>query len=152
MLHNFQIRGESLRLWQSPGESYEHVLMKALAYGIFEPEYPGLLVERRVGLRYKPDLIAIDEKGEFELWVECGMVTLTKTAWLMKHTTAKRLVICKIGLNVTQIAKQLREAVPDKYRPEGRLSIFNFVSEVADLTASKQIAKVSEDWYSVTHI
>lgn len=153
MLHIFTVRGgEKLRLWQSSGESYEHVLMKALAYSIFSANHPQLQVEVKVGLRYKPDLIAVREDGEFDLWVECGMVSITKTAWLMKHTTARKVVICKIDLNATQFAAQLRSAIAAKYRSEGRLSILNFVPEIRDLTASKQIAKVSRDWYKITPV
>ena len=147
MLHTFGLNGSNIRLWQAPGESYEHVLMKALAYAMLTGEYPHLEIERRVGLRYKPDLIAINGDGSFDVWVECGMVSIRKTAWLLKHTPTHRLVICKIGLNAEQFVRQLRAAIPLKYRPEGRLSMINFLSEIRNLTASKQIAKVSDDWF-----
>ena len=153
MLHVFTVRGgEKLRLWQASGESYEHVLMKALAYAMFCGQYPRLQVEVKVGLRYKPDLISVEEGGEFELWVECGMVSITKTAWLMKHTTARKVVIFKIDINASQFTAQLRSAISEKYRPGGRLSVLNFVPEIRDLTASKQIAKVSKDWYTETPV
>lgn len=152
MLHVFTAGNEKLRLWQATGESYEHVLMKALAYSIFVGRYPNLQVEIRVGLRYKPDLIAIDEDGEFDLWVECGMVSLLKTAWLMKQTSARAVKIFKIAWNTEQYAEQLRNVIPAKYRPDGRLRIYNFVSEIVNLTASKQISKVSADWYSTVSV
>ncbi|NOT46429.1 MAG: hypothetical protein HOP17_01580 [Acidobacteria bacterium] len=152
MLHVFEIKREKLRLWQAPGESFEHVLMKALAYTLFIREHPKLQVEVRVGLRYKPDLVAIAEDGGFDLWVECGMVSIAKTAWLLKHSSAKRIVIFKIGVGIEQLTKQLRAEIPAKYRPGGRLTIFNFVSDIRNLTASKQIAKVSTDWYTTTQV
>lgn len=148
MLHIFTVGGEKLRLWQARGESYEHVLMKALAYSIFVGRHPDLQVEVKVGLRYKPDLIAIGEDGGFDLWAECGMVSIVKTAWLMKHTSAKTVAIFKIAAAAGQFGKQLRAAIPEKYRPAGRLTIYNFVSDISGLTASKQISKVSPDWYS----
>ena len=40
MLHDFQLTGERVRLWQRPGESYEHILMKALGYAMFIGKYP----------------------------------------------------------------------------------------------------------------
>ena len=152
MLHVFRLGGQKLRLWQSRGESYEHVLMKALAYSIFIDGHPDLQIEVKVGLRYKPDLIAIGSDGSFDLWVECGMVSLAKTAWLMKHTSARKVPIFKIGWNTDHYSQQLRAAIPAKYRPFGRLKLYNFVPEIVNLTASKQISKVSADWYTVVPV
>lgn len=140
--------GGKLRLWQAAGESYEHVLMKALAYTIFVSEHPDLQVE----VRYKSDLIAVASDGGFDLWVECGMVSIVKTRWLLKHSSAKRIIICKIGVGIDQLVKQMRSEIPSKYRSASRLSIYNFVSDIRNLTASKQIAKVSSDWYTVTQV
>ena len=152
MVHNFELAGRKIRLWQSRGESYEHVLMKALGYAMFVTSYPLLEIERRVGLRYKPDLIAIGTDGQFDLWGECGINSLRKTVWLMKHSGAKRVVLFKINYGAEQLAHQLRGAVAAKYRENGRLTLINFVENINDLTATKQIAKVSADWFSETII
>jgi hypothetical protein len=45
------------------------------------------------------------------------------------------------------LIKQLREEIPAKYRPPGKLALVNFVGGIVGLTASKQIAKVSNDWF-----
>ncbi len=148
MLHNFDIRGKPLRLWQNQGESYQHVLMKALAFAMYSPRFPHLQVEVKVGLRYKPDLIAIDADGGFDFWGECGINSIRKTHWILKHTPTAEMVLFKIDYGNEQLAKQLREEIGPKYRPDGRLRLINFVSGIADLTASKRIAKVSSDWYS----
>lgn len=152
MIHSFELAGRKMRLWQNNGESYEHVLMKALGYAMFVRRYPSLEIERRVGLRYKPDLIAVGADGIFDFWGECGINSIRKTAWLMKHSGAKRVVLFKINYGAEQLAEQLREAIPEKYRPDGRLSLINFVPEIRDLTATRQIAKVSADWFSQTVI
>jgi hypothetical protein len=148
MLHDFTLAGERVRLWQRLGESYEHVLMKALAYAMFAAEYPHLEIEIKVGLRYKPDLIAVNtESDEFDFWGECGANSLRKTAWILKHTRTRKLVLFKIGINAEQFIKQLRAEIPAKYRARGKLVLVNFVSDIANLTASKQIEKVSADWF-----
>jgi hypothetical protein len=147
MLHDFQLAGKRMRLWQRQGESYEHILMKALGFAMFSPEYPTLEIEIKVGLRYKPDLIAQNASGDFLFWGECGANSLRKTNWLLKHTRTEKLVLFKIGQNPEQLIKQLREEIPAKYRPAGRLIHVNFVADIKDLTASKQIAKVSTDWF-----
>jgi hypothetical protein len=150
MLHKFETVNGSLRLWQHRGESFEHVLMKALGYAVNVEEFPSLKVELSVGLRYKPDLIAIGADGEIDLWGECGLITVRKTIWLAKHSGAKRLTLFKINYGVDQLADQLRRVVEPKYRDGGRLRIVNFVRDIRDLTASRQIAKVSSDWYTET--
>ncbi len=136
-----------MRLWQRPGESYEHVLMKALAYTMFSGEYPHLEIEVKVGLRYKPDLIAIGEDGDFDFWGECGANSLRKTGWILKHTRTKKLVLFKIDINAEPFLRQLRAEIPAKYRAAGKLVLINFISDIANLTASKQIEKVSADWF-----
>ena len=152
MLHDFQLAGKRMRLWQRQGESYEHILMKALAFAMFFRKYPTLEIEIKVGLRYKPDLIAQNEKGEFLFWGECGANSLRKTNWLLKHTRTQKLALFKIGQNLEQFTKQLREEIPAKYRLQGRLVLINFVDDIVDLTVSKQIEKVSKDWFTETKI
>ncbi len=147
MLHTFILAGNTVRLWQNAGESYEHVLMKALGYTMFIGDYPNLQIETKIGMRYKPDLIAADESS-VDFWGECGINSIRKTLWIMKHTETKKLVLFKIGRNVDSLIKKLREEVPLKYRPETRLSLVNFVPGIIDLTATKQIATVSEDWFT----
>lgn len=148
MLHDFNLAGKRMRLWQRAGESYEHVLMKALAYAMFVGAYPNLEIETKVGLRYKPDLIAFNEKNDFAFWGECGQNSIRKTHWILKHTRTEKLVLFKIGFHAESLLKQLREEIPAKYRAEGKLSLINFVNEIVKLTETKQIAKVSKDWFS----
>ena len=148
MLHDFQLTGNRVRLWQRAGESYEHILMKALGYAMFSADYPHLEIETKVGLRYKPDLIAVNPNGGFDFWGECGQNSIRKTHWILKHARAEKLILFKIGAGAAQITKQLREAIPPKYRAGGRLALINFVSEIVNLTASRQISKVERDWFT----
>ena len=152
MLYDFYLSQNIIRLWRRTGESYEHILMKALGYAMFVGEYPNLEIEIKVGLRYKPDLIAINTAGEFEFWGECGQNSIRKTHWILKHTRTKKLVLFKIGQNVKQIIKQMRDEIPAKYRAAGRLTLINFVSDILNLTASRQIGKVNRDWFSEMQI
>lgn len=152
MLHDFQLAGKRMRLWQRQGESYEHILMKALGFAMFAGKYPTLDIEVRVGLRYKPDLIARNAAGDFLFWGECGANSLRKTNWLLKHARAEKLVLFKIGQNSEQLTKQLREEIPAKYRSSGRLSLINFAGDIVGLTVSKQIEKVPKEWFSETKI
>ena len=137
-----------MRLWQRNGESYEHILMKALGYAMFYEKYPTLEIETKVGLRYKPDLIAQMGERDFAFWGECGANSIRKTRWILKHTRTGKLVLFKIAINADQLVEQIRDEIPVKYRSNGRLNLINFVSDIKQLTESKQIAKVSPDWFT----
>ena len=101
--------------------------MKALGYAMFVGEYPQLEIELHVGLRYKPDLVARGAGdghaagARFAFWGECGMVTMRKVAWLLKHGQVARLVLFKTGCSAAALARELREATRPRERAGGRL-------------------------------
>lgn len=160
MHYDFELAGRRVRLWQRTGESYGHVLLKALGYAMFVGEYARLEIELRVGLRYKPDLVARSESSggdpagaaaaRFPFWGECGMVSMRKVAWLLKHGDVGRLALFKIDCGVAPLVKELREAVEPRYREGGRLLLFNFVEEIEKLSAARRIERVPESWYTKT--
>lgn len=152
MLHDFWLAGKRVRLWQRTGESYEHILLKALGYAMFVREFPNLEIEKKVGLRYKPDLVAQNEKGEFIFWGEAGENAFHKTHWLLKHARVEKLVLLKLAINDLQLVKQLREEIPLRYRENGRLSVINFTENIVQLTSNKIIEKVSPEWFVETII
>lgn len=152
MLYDFELRGRRVRLWQRPGESYEHILMKALGFVMFVDEFPNLEIEVKVGLRYKPDIVAQNEQGEFVFWGECGANSVRKTVWLLKHARVEKMVLFKIGQNVRQLIEQLREEIAPRYRINEKLSLINFNNDIVDLTADRKIDFISSDWYSETKI
>jgi hypothetical protein len=147
-----------VRLWQRPGETYGHVLMKALGYAMFVGEYPGLEIELSVGLRYKPDLVALNQSvggraragARFLFWGECGLVTMRKVAWLLKHGDTERLVLFKIDCGVAPFVRELRTAVGPRYREGGRLMLVNFAADIAERAAERRIVDVPENWYTKT--
>ena len=148
MLHDFRLAGRKVRLWQRNGESYEHILMKALGYAMFITHHPNMQVEHPVGLRYKPDLVAQDEDGRFRFWGECGQVSLRKINWLMKHAGVEHLVVFKIGSNMAPLANELRNEIPAKYRAPGRIEIFGFSPDIVHLTIERRISYVPSEWYA----
>lgn len=148
MPFNFELAGKRVRLWQRSGESYEHVLMKALGYALFVREFPHLEIEVRVGLRYKPDLVARELDGRFSFWGECGMNSLRKTAWLLKHAKVEKLLLFKIENNIAQLVEQLREEIEPRYRADGKLRVINFVPDIVKLTEERKIPRVPKEWYT----
>lgn len=152
MLYDFELAGEKVRLWQRIGESYEHVLLKALGYAMFSHEFPNLEVEKRVGLRYKPDLVAQNENGEFVFWGEAGDNSIRKTLWLLKHARVEKLALLKLAISETQFIKQLREEIPARYRENEKLFVINFTKDIVQLTLERKIKEVSPEWYTKTTI
>lgn len=147
MLHDFRLRGERVRFWQKSGESYEHILMKALGYALFVGRFPHVEIEVRVGLRYKPDLVARRADGTFEFWGEAGENAVHKTLWLLKHAHVEKLVLFKIMRNSAVLIKQLRGEIAERYRAGGKLSVINFVPDIVTLTADKNISEVRNEWF-----
>lgn len=150
MLYDFELIGEKVRLWQRIGESYEHVLLKALGYAMFANEFPNLEIEKRVGLRYKPDLVAQNENGAFIFWGEAGDNSLRKTLWLLKHARVEKLVLFKLAISETRFVKQLREEIPLRYRENGKLFVINFTKNIVALTSDRKIEKVLPEWFIKT--
>src|SRR5215213_9664064 len=160
MLYDFELVGRRVRLWQRRGESYGHVLMKALGYAMFAPVYPGLEIELPVGLRYKPDLVALNGGGggppragaRFLFWGECGMVSMRKVAWLLKHGDTERLVLFKIGCSAAAYTRELRDSVGERYREGGRLTLVNFAADIAERAAERRVKEVPESWYQSNEV
>ena len=160
MLYDFELVGRRVRLWQRRGESYGHVLMKALGYAMFVGRYPNLEIELPVGLRYKPDLVSLNEASggrphagaRFLFWGECGMVSMRKVAWLLKHGDAERVVLFKIGSGVTAYTRELRDSVEARYRGRGRLTLVNFASDIAERAAERRIESVPAGWYEMIEV
>lgn len=152
MLRDFRLAEKRLRLRQRTGESYEHVLMKALGYMIYADAFPQVEIETGVGLRCKPDLAARGGDDRFLFWGEAGDNSTRKTLRLLKHASVEQLVLFKIGIDEARFVKHLRDEIPARYRVGGKLILINFTSDIVRLTAAGQIEKVAADWFSKTII
>lgn len=144
--YQFRIAGERVTLYKKNGESYEHVLMKALGYAMFRPQFPNLEIERRIGLRYKPDLIALNDLAKPEFWGECGQVGLRKIAWIAKHSGVQQLALFKFDIYPDHFLSQVRQEVDARYRPPQRIRLFNFDSAILK-EAGEEFDEVPERWY-----
>ncbi len=149
--YHFRIAGERVTLYKKDGESYEHVLMKALGYGMFRPQFPALEIEQRIGLRYKPDLVALNDLGKPEFWGECGQVGLRKIAWIAKHSGTRQLVIFKFDIIAHQFIAQIRQEVDARYRQSQRIRLFNFNSIVLK-EAGEEFDEIPAHWHECFEI
>lgn len=144
--YQFRIAGERVTLHKKTGESYEHVLMKALGYALFRPHFPKLVIEHRIGLRYKPDLVSLNDLGRAEFWGECGQVGLRKIAWIAKHSGVQQLALFKFDIIPNHFIAQVRDEVEPRYRTPQRIRLFNFGSIVLE-EAGEEFDDVPAHWY-----
>lgn len=100
-------------------ESMQHVLMKALVWALHCEAYPELEVERDIGDRFTPDVIALDELGRPLLWAECGRLDLDKVASLVTRFPRARLLIAKWGINPVGYAATVGQVVRECRTAEG---------------------------------
>ncbi|MCA9793773.1 MAG: YaeQ family protein [Candidatus Eremiobacteraeota bacterium] len=87
--------GKRLVVAKRAREKRSHVLMKALLWGLFLPSHPNLAVEVSLGLRYKPDLVALDALGQPVFWAEAGQVGVEKIRHLCRRYRHTHLVLAK---------------------------------------------------------
>lgn len=90
-------RGQTLVLVKRPEESGEHVVQKALLWALYLDRYPTLAVEQRLPFpsRYKPDLFALDARGDVTFWGECGVVGVEKMRALFRKHPATHFALSK---------------------------------------------------------
>jgi len=82
--YTFRVDGQKLILVKKPVESLRHVVMKALLWALYLPQYPQLLVEVSIGNKYKPDLVHTASDGPV-FWGEAGTVSTAKLRRLLKR-------------------------------------------------------------------
>ena len=124
-----------LVLAKGAGESERHVLLKALLFARYVGEYPDLLVERKVGLRYKPDLVALGPTGSVRFWGEGGVTSRQKVQWLVRHLRDGHLVFARQAGAGDTFAESVAEAIRRDGR-HGLIEVLAFGDDAWDVIAA----------------
>ena len=114
------------------GESERHVLLKALVFARYAPDYPNLAVEVGFGHRYKPDLVSFDTEGRPVFWAECGETGKAKVAHLVQGFRDTHLVFAKQVTHLGPYAAMIEEAWPRNGR-SAPVELLNFPPDAAEL-------------------
>jgi hypothetical protein len=101
----------SLVLVKGPNESLEHVLTKACVWSLYLGAYPDLKVETRIGDRFKPDLVSLDERGQPRFWAEAGAVSPAKITSLARRFRETHFAIAKWTRHLDPHAQVIRRAL-----------------------------------------
>ena len=107
----FRHADHQLVLVKRRGEKAEHVFQKAFLWALYVDRYPGLLVEKSIGDRYKPDLIQLGEDGRPVFWGECGQVKVSKVLSIIRRFSGVRLALARWGESTSHFANQMRKAL-----------------------------------------
>ena len=102
-----------------PGESAEHVLMKAVLWALYLPAYPDLAVEVPIGDRYKPDVVQRAPDGRPVFWGEAGKVSEAKLRSLARRFPETHFALAKWGARLGPHEALARAALA-RAAPSGR--------------------------------
>jgi hypothetical protein len=87
--------GEKVVFVKRSVESARHVVMKALLWALYLPQYPDLVVEISIGDRYKPDVVSLDRWGDPRFWGEAGEVGVDKIRSLVRRYRRTHFALAK---------------------------------------------------------
>lgn len=131
--------GQRMVFGKSPNESARHVIMKALLWALYLPQYPTLTVEVRIADRYKPDLVAFDpQPSVFALdkplfWGESGVVGVEKIESLVRRYPDTHFALAKWDTSLTLHVRMVQDAL-DTFG-EKRTAPFDVLAFPADSAA-----------------
>ncbi len=133
-------------------ERETHVLMKVFIWALYLPDYPDLTVEVRVGDRYKPDVVSVDEaagikdaNGRFRFWGESGRVGEDKVESLVKRFPQTHLVIAKWQKSLLPLEKMVRAAMTSQRTAPIDLLRFQDGDAERFIDASGQVTLTHDD-------
>lgn len=98
-----QAHGRSLVLPKRSGEKASHVWLKGFLWFLYVPEYSAALVEKPIGHRFKPDVVAFAQEGlEYPqhhpvFWAEAGQVSQQKLEMLFRQFPDCHFAVAKWG-------------------------------------------------------
>ena len=122
--------GSTLRMAKNPGESVQHLLLKSMLWALLLPSHPSAACELDLGLRYRPDVVALGDDGVPQWWGECGSVKASKLDDLAAAFPHARISVAKWGRSdLRGYAQCLRSELS---LPPTRTAPFELISFPAD--------------------
>ncbi len=123
--------GQQVVVVKGSNERTTHVLMKAFLWALYLPTYPRLVIERKIGDRYKPDVVMLDETDAPIFWGESGQVNLNKIRSLAKRFKQTHLVIAKWTTNLRPHQLVISKAL-EGIRRSGPVDLIGFAGDSAE--------------------
>jgi uncharacterized protein YaeQ len=133
-----------------PEEKIDHLALKLAGYAMFlkmepivEPstDHPALS-----DIDFRPDVCALNEAGEINLWVECGAVALNKLDKVSRRFTTARIIVLKATLAE---ARRLRADVNDQLKYGSKIEIWTWPE--GEFTAWKNALEDKTELFGEAH-
>ena len=103
----FRVGDRKLVLVKKPVESRRHVVMKALLWALYVPQYAKLQIEVPIDNKYKPDLVHL-EMGSPLFWGEAGSVRSQKLRRILKRFPHTHFAFAVWNSDLTQLEARIR--------------------------------------------
>lgn len=120
----FRANDRKLVLVKKPLESLRHVLMKALLWGLYLPDFPHLQVEVPIGDKYKPDLVETGRNGPL-FWGEAGSIRSEKLRRILNRFPRTHFALAMWGADLAPLEKRARRLATNANR-QAPLDIIRF--------------------------
>lgn len=138
-----------------PQEKASHVWLKGFLWYLYLPRFPHVTVEKAIGHRYKPDVVAFaDDWHAYPqhhpiFWGECGQVAIDKLETLFRQFPACHFAVAKWGnlgpwdtlLSGVQVAGKRRAPVDLLHFPEDSLERFVDTGGAINLELSEVLVR-----------
>jgi hypothetical protein len=148
----FRAHGEQVVFVKRRNERSVHVLMKALLWALYLPRYPNLSVEISIGDRYRPDVVALDPRGDPLFWGEAGHVSPQKVRSLAKRYRSTHFAWGKWDVSLDQLEALTRPELEGINR-QGPFDLITFPSDSAErfigVRGRLQISFEDLDWVRI---
>ena len=123
--------GKQVVFVKRSGERSAHVIMKALLWALYLPEYPDLLVEVPVGDRCKPDVVALGPDARPRFCAEAGSVGVEKIRTLARRYRDTHFAMAKWDTRLDPFLALVREAL-DGVTRSAPFDVIRFADDSAD--------------------
>jgi hypothetical protein len=128
----FRAGGKKAVFVKKAYEGSAHVLMKALLWALYFPDYAGLLIEVSVGDRYRPDLVQLDSRGTPQFWGELGRVGSQKIHRLIRRYRHTHFAFGKWHADLAPLASIIGKAVEKAAERTAPVDLISFPRESAE--------------------
>jgi hypothetical protein len=127
----FKAHGAQVVVVKHRIEKTSHVLMKAFLWALHLPQYPDLSIERAIGQRYRPDVVALDGGGTPRFWGESGHVGADKLESLLRRYGDTHFAFAKWEMRLDPLAQTIGRAIAG-VRRSAPIDLFNFAADSAE--------------------
>ncbi len=106
--------GQQVIFIKRSNERAAHVIMKALLWALYLPQYPDLKVEMSIGDRFKPDVVSLpahDPYAEPRFWAEAGQVSVDKIGSSARRFRHTHFAVAKWSTSLAPFEELVRGAL-----------------------------------------